>query len=99
MEKKHDQFVEVPKGTKPEDWLTFIAPKKMGQPESGSNGDNALLVFESRLEPDEEKGNKGWKVTAQYMFRWAMVIGGEPPQKLCKWVPSEAIILLIPRQY
>ncbi len=84
---KHGQFVDVPKDTEQGDWVVFIVPVKMGSEESTLERDNALLVFKSGFE--EKKG--GWKVTAQYKFRYSN------SEEQIKWEDGWANVLLIPR--
>ena len=63
----HEQYITVPSGTTISNWVLFLAPVQMGDRESGSEKDNALLwfkVYAHAISPYT------WQVYARYKYRY-----------------------------
>jgi hypothetical protein len=64
--------VSVPWGTK-SDWMIFVSPNSMGQEESGSEADNALLKIECYAKSDNN--TTSWTIIARYKYRTSQSMG------------------------
>lgn len=63
---QHNAIIAVPYGTI-DDWNIFVSPREMGQVESGSEGDNALIHM---LVSADKNNDTSWKIYALYRWRF-----------------------------
>ena len=62
--------IAVPWGTVG-DWNIFVAPRRMGHFEAGSENDNALLMIECYA---TQRDSTSWTVTARYRWKYSNVM-------------------------
>jgi hypothetical protein len=84
----HGGVVIAPWGTVA-DWNIFVSPRRMGEEEPGSEGDNSMLVMECYAVPI---AGTAWEVTAWYKYKYS---NSNPLDGV--WHPGTANYLLVPR--
>ncbi|NQT63036.1 MAG: hypothetical protein HQ556_08780 [Candidatus Marinimicrobia bacterium] len=80
-------IITVPWGTR-DDWNIFVSPRSMGQDETGSMGDNAMMIMECYA---SATASDQWTVIARYIYR------NSSDHSNAAWYGGTANYLLVPR--
>jgi hypothetical protein len=97
----HQDIVTVPWGTR-NDWNIFVSPKYMGDEESGSEADNALLKIECYAKPVTGNDTQ-WRIIARYKFHYWPHDNSEHPNGVwsdsdqSNMDPPEVNYILVPK--